>query len=64
LGFDIILDHRLKPWLLEVNHAPSFATDTPLDKTIKYGSISDAIKLLGLTAKNRKKYFDRIMTKV
>jgi tubulin polyglutamylase TTLL6/13 len=31
LGFDVILDSNLKPFLLEVNHAPSFATDSPLD---------------------------------
>jgi Tubulin-tyrosine ligase family len=31
-GFDVILDSELRPWLLEVNVLPSFATGTPLDK--------------------------------
>jgi tubulin polyglutamylase TTLL6/13 len=43
LGFDIILDSKLKPWLLEVNHAPSFSTDTPLDFKIKKDLIADTI---------------------
>ena len=32
LGFDIILDKDCKPYLLEVNHAPSFACDAQLDE--------------------------------
>jgi tubulin polyglutamylase TTLL6/13 len=35
LGFDVLLNEHLEPILLEVNHTPSFATDTPLDKHIK-----------------------------
>ena len=31
LGFDVILDHKLRPLILEVNHTPSFTADTPLD---------------------------------
>ena len=43
LGFDILLDNKYKPLLLEVNHAPSFATDTPLDFKMKKDVIADAI---------------------
>jgi D-alanine-D-alanine ligase-like ATP-grasp enzyme len=35
LGFDVMLDSNLKPMLLEVNAAPSFATGSPLDYEIK-----------------------------
>lgn len=35
LGFDIMLDSNLKAYLLEINHAPSFATDSSLDEKIK-----------------------------
>ena len=35
LGFDVLIDSDLKPWLLEVNLSPSLAADSPLDHTIK-----------------------------
>jgi len=55
LGFDIMLDHKLKPWLIEVNHTPSFTTDTPLDKSIKKSAIRDALKLMNITMENKNK---------
>ncbi|OMJ76038.1 hypothetical protein SteCoe_23175 [Stentor coeruleus] len=57
LGFDVILDKNLKPWVLEVNHSPSFSTDSPLDWKVKKKIIKDSLELLGVMAKNRKKYF-------
>ncbi|KAL4454548.1 hypothetical protein ABPG74_021753 [Tetrahymena malaccensis] len=51
LGFDIILDSHLKPWVLEVNHTPSFSTDTPLDSYIKKNTIRDSLKLMNCTCK-------------
>eukprot|EP00826_Nyctotherus_ovalis_P056676 TRINITY_DN769_c0_g8_i1.p1 TRINITY_DN769_c0_g8~~TRINITY_DN769_c0_g8_i1.p1 ORF type:complete len:502 (+),score=110.94 TRINITY_DN769_c0_g8_i1:321-1826(+) len=53
LGFDILLDHRLKPWLLEVNHSPSFHADTPFDQKVKTELIADTIKLLRLDPAHR-----------
>lgn len=49
LGFDIMLDNKLKPWLIEVNHSPSFDTDTPLDLKVKSELISDVFRLLNMT---------------
>ena len=43
LGFDVLIDDKLKPWLIEINHAPSFATDTPLDFKMKKDVIADTI---------------------
>lgn len=45
LGLDILLDWKLRPWLIEVNHSPSFTTDTPLDLEIKEALIEDTIAL-------------------
>lgn len=55
LGFDILLDKKLRPWLLEVNRAPSFGTDTKLDSEIKGGVLSDTFNLLNIRASDRKR---------
>ena len=49
LGFDIFLDEKLKPWIIEVNHAPSFSTDSPLDFKVKKNLITDVVQLLNLS---------------
>lgn len=56
LGFDIMIDDKLNPYLLEVNHAPSFATDSPLDEKIKGQVIYDTLNLLGLSSKRKRNY--------
>ncbi|KAF4666134.1 hypothetical protein FOL47_004247 [Perkinsus chesapeaki] len=47
-GFDILLDSRLKPWVIEVNLSPSLVADTPLDRKIKAHLISDVLNLVGV----------------
>ena len=49
--FDVLLDSKLKPWLLEINHTPSFKTETPLDKGIKKGLIKDTLRIMNITTK-------------
>ena len=56
LGLDVLIDHKYKPWILEVNHTPSFTTDTPLDLGIKRKVIGDALKLMNIKVNNRIKY--------
>ncbi|PCH98750.1 MAG: hypothetical protein COB85_01040, partial [Bacteroidetes bacterium] len=51
LGFDIILDKKMNPWLLEVNQAPSFNTDTDLDMEVKKGLLIDTFRLLDISYK-------------
>jgi hypothetical protein len=46
LGFDVIIDQGLKPWLLEVNSSPSLNLDTPLDLHVKSSVIEDVIRLV------------------
>lgn len=53
LGFDIILDSDLKPWLLEVNHTPSFTTDSEVDTTVKKLIIQHTMSLVNFSTKNK-----------
>nr|XP_046154077.1 tubulin polyglutamylase TTLL7 [Oncorhynchus gorbuscha] len=55
LGFDIILDRKLKPWLLEINRAPSFGTDQKIDYDVKKGVLFNALKLLNIRASDKKR---------
>lgn len=55
LGFDIFMDKKLTPWVLEVNRAPSFSADQELDYEIKYGVLSSSLKLLNLRSSERKR---------
>nr|XP_006821586.1 PREDICTED: tubulin polyglutamylase TTLL13-like [Saccoglossus kowalevskii] len=64
LGFDVLLDKRLKPWLLEVNHSPSFHTDAPLDKEVKESLLLDTMNILNFTPFDRKKFIDEEKRKV
>lgn len=55
LGFDVLIDANLKPWLLEVNLSPSLATDSPLDLYIKGNLVADSLNLMGVRNFDRKK---------
>ena len=45
LGFDILLDKKLNPWVLEVNNRPSLDYYRGKERRMKVGAIRDAIKL-------------------
>ena len=59
LGFDVMLDSNLKPWLLEVNCMPSLACDSPFDESLKMGVISGTLKILNLNPNFRKQVMAR-----
>jgi len=44
-----MLDHKLNPYLLEINYTPSFTADTPLDRYIKKSLINDTLNLVNAT---------------
>lgn len=55
LGFDIMLDRKLKSWLLEVNHLPSFNHDTATDCQVKTDLIRDMFAILQMSVEHRKR---------
>jgi len=55
LGFDVLIDKKMKPYVLEVNHSPSFTTDSKLDREIKDALIYDTIMLLNIGALDKKR---------
>jgi tubulin polyglutamylase TTLL6/13 len=61
LGFDIMLDHKLRPWLIEINHSPSFSTDSELDYRIKHDLIASSMRMMHMRATLKKKFekYDR-----
>ena len=62
LGVDVMLDEKLKCWLVEVNHSPSFATDSELDRDVKESLITDTLRLVRLDQKAMKKHRAREQT--
>lgn len=55
LGFDVLLDRKLRPSILEVNHSPSFNTDSELDREIKGALVWDTLNLVNFGACDRRK---------
>jgi len=55
LGYDILVDSELKPWLLEVNLTPSLACESPIDIVLKSNLISGLLNLIGIKPFERRK---------
>ena len=47
-GYDILLDETLKPWLLEVNAAPSMTANTPQDWKLKVDLLDDVFSIVDI----------------
>jgi tubulin polyglutamylase TTLL6/13 len=48
-----MVDDQLDPYVIEVNHTPSFVTDTPLDYHIKFDLIKDTLVLMNINSKSK-----------
>ena len=65
LGFDILLDKNLKPWLIEVNSSPSYNMDAAIDRNVKMNLIKDTFQILkaNFTPKSRVLAMEKLETK-
>ena len=50
-----MLDAKLKPWMLEVNHTPSFGADTAVDEAVKRGLIKNTLEIIQMSVEHRKR---------
>mmetsp|Transcript_31729 Transcript_31729/g.57450 ORF Transcript_31729/g.57450 Transcript_31729/m.57450 type:complete len:658 (-) Transcript_31729:16-1989(-) len=62
LGVDIMVDNDLRPSLIEVNHLPSWGTDSPVDEDIKSRVITQALSAMNVNAQD-KRYYDNAKRK-
>lgn len=47
-GFDILLDSKLQPWLIEVNGSPSMTANTSTDYKMKMGLLEDTLLVIDM----------------
>jgi len=47
-GYDILIDNKYKPWLLEVNASPSLTANTLADYDMKFGMLDDVLTLIDM----------------
>ena len=53
LGYDIFIDEKGKPNLLEINHLPSLNSDTEIDRDIKDALLKDTLWLLNVNKQSK-----------
>lgn len=62
LGIDIMVDQALKPWIIEVNTLPSFATDSSVDRHVKQDLIEQTLRAVQAKASDQRSFQARRKT--
>jgi tubulin polyglutamylase TTLL9 len=47
-GFDVLIDSKLKPWLVEINGSPSMTASTLADGILKMNLLDDTLTIVNL----------------
>ena len=55
-----MIDDDLKPWLIEVNHAPSLHIETDFDQKLKTDLITDTFKLINMSVKSKNEQLENL----
>ena len=50
-GYDILIDSKLKPWLLEINASPSLSANTPADYDLKLQMLTSCLDVVDMEGK-------------
>jgi tubulin polyglutamylase TTLL1 len=45
-GYDVLIEHNLKPWLIEINASPSLSTTTEADRKLKIGVMESVFQIV------------------
>lgn len=63
LGFDVMIDDKLKPWLIEVNFSPALSVDDSVpDQLVKPALIRDIVKLCAFRDDDSYRHLPRPVT--
>lgn len=46
LGFDIMIDNNLNPWLIEVNTSPDLSYSTEITEVLVRGLVKDVMRIM------------------
>ena len=53
-GFDVLLNERLRPWLIEVNTCPALGTGTVVDKAVKQPMLAQLMHMVAPPASQKR----------
>ncbi|CAN0012023.1 unnamed protein product, partial [Scytosiphon promiscuus] len=56
VGMDLMVDDKLEPWIIEINHLPSFRTETGMDLRIKKQLVFNTLSLLDVRVGAREEW--------
>lgn len=60
VGYDVLVDTQMRPYLLEINNTPSMVPHTNLENIIKKGVLHDLFTLVDVENSQREKLYIKV----